>query len=214
MLKDGAVPRATDDPPQGLDRYRDLLVVVLTLTTGALDAVSYLRLGKVFSSVITGNLALLGVAARQRDAVLMLNGGLALAGYVCGVLAGEHRGAAPGADIHHVPDQHPDRHSHRFGDPPVAARLAAKHRNPHRRGDRRNARRCCRQLLPALGPDRRPHPYRYRPGRFPHSGQAQRPGGSAESTPTAERVADCVLTFCDRLLAQEIALSQVVSYYD
>jgi uncharacterized membrane protein YoaK (UPF0700 family) len=35
---------------------------VLTLTTGALDVVSYLRLGKVFSSVISGDLALLGVA--------------------------------------------------------------------------------------------------------------------------------------------------------
>jgi uncharacterized membrane protein YoaK (UPF0700 family) len=73
---------------RGADRYRDLLVVVLTLTTGTLDAVSYLRLGKVFSSVITGNLALLGVAAGHRDAMLALNGGLALAGYGCGVLAG------------------------------------------------------------------------------------------------------------------------------
>ena len=61
---------------------------MLTLTTGALDAVSYLRLGKVFSSVITGNLALLGVATGQHDAMLALNAGLALAGYACGVLAG------------------------------------------------------------------------------------------------------------------------------
>jgi len=69
-------------------RDRDALVVVLALTTGALDAVSYLRLGKVFSSVITGNLALLGVATGQHDAMLALNAGLALAGYACGVLAG------------------------------------------------------------------------------------------------------------------------------
>lgn len=54
---------------------------MLTLSTGALDAVTFLRLGKVFSSVITGNLALLGVAAGQHDATLALNGGLALAGY-------------------------------------------------------------------------------------------------------------------------------------
>jgi len=51
---------------------------VLTLTTGVLDAVTFLRLGKVFSSVITGNLALLGVAAGQLDAALALNAGLAL----------------------------------------------------------------------------------------------------------------------------------------
>jgi uncharacterized membrane protein YoaK (UPF0700 family) len=67
---------------------RDVLLVVLTLTTGALDAVSYLRLGKVFSSVITGNLALLGVAGGEQDASLALNAGLALAGYAVGVLVG------------------------------------------------------------------------------------------------------------------------------
>ena len=61
---------------------------MLTLTTGALDAVSYLRLGKVFSSVITGNLALLGVATGLHDAMLALNAGLELAGYACGVLVG------------------------------------------------------------------------------------------------------------------------------
>jgi uncharacterized membrane protein YoaK (UPF0700 family) len=73
---------------RALTVHRDVLLVVLTLTTGALDAVSYLRLGKVFSSVITGNLALLGIASGQRDATLAMNAGLALAGYACGVLAG------------------------------------------------------------------------------------------------------------------------------
>lgn len=74
--------------PRKAIRFRDSLVVVLALTTGALDAVTYLRLGKVFSSVITGNMALLGVAAGQRAAGLALNGGLALAGYGAGVLIG------------------------------------------------------------------------------------------------------------------------------
>lgn len=69
-------------------RHRDILLVVLTLTTGAVDGVTFLRLGKVFSSVITGNLALLGVAAGQQDATLALNAGLALAGYAVGVLVG------------------------------------------------------------------------------------------------------------------------------
>lgn len=63
-------------------------MVVLALTTGAVNAVTYLRLGKIFSSVITGNLALLGVSAGQQNAGLALNGGLALAGYGVGVLAG------------------------------------------------------------------------------------------------------------------------------
>lgn len=63
-------------------------MVALTLTTGAMDAVSFLRLGSVFSSVITGNLTLLGVAASQQSASHALNGGVALGGYGLGVLIG------------------------------------------------------------------------------------------------------------------------------
>ena len=73
--------------PRGA-RYRDVLVVVLTLCTGALDAVCFLRLGKVFSSVITGNLALLGIAVGEKNGGLAANGGLALAGYAAGVALG------------------------------------------------------------------------------------------------------------------------------
>ena len=69
-------------------RYRDVLLVVLTLTTGTVDAVTFVRLGKVFSSVITGNLALLGIAAGQQAAALARDAGLALAGYAAGVMLG------------------------------------------------------------------------------------------------------------------------------
>lgn len=65
-----------------------MLAVVLTLTTGTVDAVSFLRLGKVFSSVITGNMALLGVAAGSGNTALAVSGGVALAGYAAGVIAG------------------------------------------------------------------------------------------------------------------------------
>ena len=68
--------------------WRDALVVVLGLTTGAVNSVTFLRLGNVFSSVLTGNLVLLGVAAGQQHASLALHGGLALAGFSIGVLAG------------------------------------------------------------------------------------------------------------------------------
>jgi uncharacterized membrane protein YoaK (UPF0700 family) len=77
-----------DEAPPAATRCRDSLVVVLTLTTGAMDAVTFLHLGKVFSSVVTGDLALLGVAAGQHQGALAVNGGLALAGYGCGVLIG------------------------------------------------------------------------------------------------------------------------------
>jgi uncharacterized membrane protein YoaK (UPF0700 family) len=67
---------------------RDSLVVVLTLTTGAVDAASFLVLGNVFSSVITGNLVLLGLAAGTGRAELAVHSGVALAGYMVGVAAG------------------------------------------------------------------------------------------------------------------------------
>ena len=69
-------------------RIRDGLVVVLALTSGAVDAVTFVRLGNVFSSVITGNLALLGLAVGERHGALAVGSGLALAAYAAGVLAG------------------------------------------------------------------------------------------------------------------------------
>jgi uncharacterized membrane protein YoaK (UPF0700 family) len=67
---------------------RDVLVVLLTLTTGAVDATSFLALGNVFASVITGNMVLLGVAAGTGHLALAVHSGVALAGYLAGVLAG------------------------------------------------------------------------------------------------------------------------------
>lgn len=65
---------------------RDYRVVLLTITSGAVNAVSFLALGKVFSSVITGNLVLLGVAATTHSAPEALHAGLGIAGYAAGVL--------------------------------------------------------------------------------------------------------------------------------
>jgi len=67
---------------------RDGLLVLLTLTTGAVDASSFLHLGNVFSSVITGNLILLGVSAATASSSLAIHSGTALAGYSVGVLIG------------------------------------------------------------------------------------------------------------------------------
>ena len=54
-------------------------MVLLTITSGAVNAVSFLALGKVFSSVITGNLVLLGVAATTHSSVEAIHAGVALA---------------------------------------------------------------------------------------------------------------------------------------
>lgn len=67
---------------------RDSLVVLLTLTTGAVDVTSFLALGNVFSSVVTGDMVLLGAAAGTGRPELAVHSGVALAGYLIGVLAG------------------------------------------------------------------------------------------------------------------------------
>jgi uncharacterized membrane protein YoaK (UPF0700 family) len=65
---------------------RDYRVVLLTITSGAVNAVSFLALGKVFSSVVTGNLVLLGVSATTHSAPEALHAGLGIAGYAAGIL--------------------------------------------------------------------------------------------------------------------------------
>jgi uncharacterized membrane protein YoaK (UPF0700 family) len=42
-------------------RVRDLLLNALTMSSGAVDAISFLALGKVFSAFMTGNIAFLGL---------------------------------------------------------------------------------------------------------------------------------------------------------
>lgn len=70
-------------------RLRDAAAVTLALTSGASDAVSFLALGGAFTSVMTGNLVLLGCSAVNGDPSLSARQlGLAVAGYVGGAAAG------------------------------------------------------------------------------------------------------------------------------
>jgi uncharacterized membrane protein YoaK (UPF0700 family) len=85
-VTDGKIARVPD--VRGRHGIRDSRVVLLTVTAGAVNAVSFLALGKVFSSVITGNLVLLGVAATTSASSVAIHSGVALAGYSAGVLAG------------------------------------------------------------------------------------------------------------------------------
>ncbi|QIQ06493.1 YoaK family protein [Streptomyces liangshanensis] len=70
-------------------------VVTLTLVTGAVDTLSFMALGDVFTSVMTANLALLGLSVGSDDLTLTGHVAVALAGYTCGVLLGS-RLSAPG----------------------------------------------------------------------------------------------------------------------
>ena len=52
----------TKIPSQAVEpKVRDLLLNVLTVSSGAVDAISFLALGKVFSAFMTGNIAFLGL---------------------------------------------------------------------------------------------------------------------------------------------------------
>jgi uncharacterized membrane protein YoaK (UPF0700 family) len=77
-------------------RRRDLLVVVLAFVSGYTDGVGLLALGGAFTSVMTGNMVLLGLAAGQAEwegvgralgAILAFIAGAALGTQVAGVAA-------------------------------------------------------------------------------------------------------------------------------
>lgn len=51
---------STTASSQGRQSVRDLLLVALTVASGAVDAISYFGLGKIFSAFMTGNLVFLG----------------------------------------------------------------------------------------------------------------------------------------------------------
>lgn len=74
-------------------------VFLLALTTGAVDAFSFLALGGVFTSVMTANMALLGLAAGSSNGSLAGSCGIALVAYACGVVAGSRLTARAGARV-------------------------------------------------------------------------------------------------------------------
>lgn len=66
---------------------RDLLLVCLTVGSGAVDAISYFGLGQVFTANMTGNIVLLGLAAGQSAGGGVLRSGVSLAAFGTGVFA-------------------------------------------------------------------------------------------------------------------------------
>ena len=68
--------------------WRNVLLVLLSLAAGCVDAVGYLGFGEVFVANMTGNTVLLGIAVGQADGEAALRAGTALGGFICGVAAG------------------------------------------------------------------------------------------------------------------------------
>jgi uncharacterized membrane protein YoaK (UPF0700 family) len=67
---------------------RDLFLIALAATSGYVDAVSYLGLGGVFTSNMTGNTVLLGLALARADRLAAARSALAVAGFLVGAGAG------------------------------------------------------------------------------------------------------------------------------
>jgi uncharacterized membrane protein YoaK (UPF0700 family) len=74
----------------GSPRTRDLLAISLTVVTGITDAIGFLRLGGVFTSVMTGNLVLLGISGGRNSATLATHTGIAFVAFVIGSILGAH----------------------------------------------------------------------------------------------------------------------------
>jgi uncharacterized membrane protein YoaK (UPF0700 family) len=88
-----APPRApaTAPPPDGgAVRARNRLVVLLALVSGATDAVGFLALGSAFTSVMTGNMVLVGVAVGSGDTSALGLTLAAIVGYIVGAAGGVH----------------------------------------------------------------------------------------------------------------------------
>ncbi|HEX6511817.1 MAG TPA: YoaK family protein [Chloroflexota bacterium] len=67
---------------------RDVLLVGLTFASGAIDATSFLGLGRVFTANMTGNMVLLGLAVSRVQGLEVLRSGTAFGGFILGVALG------------------------------------------------------------------------------------------------------------------------------
>jgi uncharacterized membrane protein YoaK (UPF0700 family) len=97
--------RATAAPDTGLAadtlhrrralRLRQSLVVTLAVVSGATDAIGFLALGGAFTSVMTGNMVLLGVSISQGDGARALSSVGAILAFIAGAALGARVAGTP-----------------------------------------------------------------------------------------------------------------------
>ena len=78
---------SSDPPPERLSST-DLGLALLALASGSTDVMAFLTLGNIFTSAMTGNMALLAIAVGQGRLVTALLSFLALVGFIFGVAVG------------------------------------------------------------------------------------------------------------------------------
>ncbi len=69
-------------------QYLTVIAIALTFGSGAADVASFTRLGNVFTSVMTGNIVLWGLATARGSLTLASHTAVAIAGYIAGVAGG------------------------------------------------------------------------------------------------------------------------------
>ena len=83
------------DPPAA-DRSLPPLLLVLTASTGLVDAVSYLALGHVFTANMTGNVVFLGFAVAEVPGLSIPRSAAALVAFLAGAVVGGRLAAGTG----------------------------------------------------------------------------------------------------------------------
>lgn len=78
-------PPTPETPADGAARIVPT-VVLLSFIAGSMDAIAFIALGQVFTSAMSGNTVLLGIAAAQGNLHAALRELVAIGGYVAGVL--------------------------------------------------------------------------------------------------------------------------------
>ena len=82
-----------------------VIAVALTFASGAMDVASFTRLGSVFTSVMTGNIVLWGLAAARGSLTLASHTAVAIVGYIAGVAGGSRIAVGvPGAGARDAAD--------------------------------------------------------------------------------------------------------------
>lgn len=90
--------RVRSTQPLTSHTLRDLLVVVLAVTSGATDAIGFLALGRAFTSVMTGNLVLTGIAIADVDLTALTLTLTAIGSFVLGAAIGARTAGTPATD--------------------------------------------------------------------------------------------------------------------
>ena len=76
-------------------RLRQTLVVALAVLSGATDAIGLMALGGAFTSVMTGNLVILGASASSTDGALAIASGGAILAFCAGAALGARVAGSP-----------------------------------------------------------------------------------------------------------------------